>query len=169
MEIVIREAQPTDAENLIAYVHRISSEPDIHLELSPGDFTLSVEQEQEFLRHCSDSDNSVFFIAEVGDEIIGALNCSGSHRRKIRHVTSLGISLAKEYRNQGIGHLLMKHAIEWAKTTGVVTRIQLSVFERNQPAIHLYKKFGFVIEGQRINSIYRDEEYQDTFIMALLL
>ncbi len=169
MEINIREAQPADAEKLIAYVHRISNEPGIHLELSPGDFTMSVEQEQEFLRHCADSDTSVFFIAEVGDEIIGALNCSGSHRRKIRHVTTLGISLAKEYRNQGIGHLMMKRAIEWAKSTGIVTRIQLSVFERNQPAIHIYKKFNFAIEGRRINSIYRDGEYQDTFIMALLL
>jgi len=169
MKVKIREAIPADAEELIAYVHRISNEPGIHLELSPGDFTMTVDEEQEFLRRCAESENSLFLIAKVDDKIIGALTCSGSNRKKIRHVTSLGVSIAKEYRDQGIGHQMMARAIEWAKATGVVTRIQLSVFESNKPAIHLYKKLGFVVEGQRRNSIYRDGEYQDTLVMALLL
>ena len=169
MEAIIREAVPEDAEGLIAYVHQISSEPDIHLELSPGDFTMTVEQEQDFLRRCAESDNSIFLIAEIEDKIIGALNCSGSPRKKIRHVTSLGISVAKGFRNQGIGSQLMARVIEWANATGVVRRIQLSVFERNESAIHLYKKFGFIVEGQRRSAIYRNGEYEDALTMALLL
>ncbi len=63
----------------------------------------------------------------------------------------------------------MTRAIEWAQKTGAISRIELSVFERNQKAIRLYEKFGFVVEGKRLNAIYRDGEYLDNYLMALLL
>jgi RimJ/RimL family protein N-acetyltransferase len=168
-EVTIREAVPEDAEKLIEYVHHISNEPGIHLELSPGDFTLTVEEEQDYIRRCAASENSLFLVAEHDSEIIGSLTCSGSDRKAIRHVTSLGISIAADFRNQGIGHLMLAWVINWARGTGIVTRIHLSVFERNKPAIHLYRKFGFLVEGQRRNAIFRNGEYQDTLIMALIL
>jgi len=63
----------------------------------------------------------------------------------------------------------MTRAIEWAQKTGAISRIELSVFERNQKAIRLYEKFGFVVEEKRLNAIYRDGEYLDNYLMALLL
>jgi RimJ/RimL family protein N-acetyltransferase len=63
----------------------------------------------------------------------------------------------------------MAHAIEWARGTGFVSRIELCVFERNETAIHLYRKYGFKIEGWRRKAIFRDGEYLDDLMMALLL
>ena len=63
----------------------------------------------------------------------------------------------------------MTHAMDWAKRTGTVSRIELSVFERNQRAVQLYRKFGFEVEGRRRRAIFRDGEYLDDLIMALLL
>ncbi len=42
MEIVIREANLSDAEQLIAYVKRLSEEPESNIELSTGEFTQEI-------------------------------------------------------------------------------------------------------------------------------
>ena len=63
----------------------------------------------------------------------------------------------------------MAHAIEWAKRTKIIKRIELTVFARNAAAIHIYKKYGFVVEGRRGRSIYRDGEYLDDVMMAVIL
>ena len=169
MQITIREAQPSDAEQLIAYVQRLSEEPDINIPLAPGEFNLTVEQERDFLADYTASDNSIFLVAEVGSQIVGTLNCKGGKRQATRHAATLGISVSKGWRNQGIGSTLMARAIKWAKNTQIITRIELIVYARNEVAIHLYKKFGFEVEGRRRRTIYQYGEYLDDLIMALLL
>jgi RimJ/RimL family protein N-acetyltransferase len=81
----------------------------------------------------------------------------------------LGMSVAREWRGEGLGTRLLEHAIQWARETGIVTRIELFVFARNTGAIRLYERFGFVIEGRRRRSVYKDEQYMDDLLMALLL
>jgi putative acetyltransferase len=63
----------------------------------------------------------------------------------------------------------MSRLVEWAKANPVVTRVELFVFVRNEPAIHLYETFGFAVEGRRRKAIYRNGEYHDDLIMALLV
>ena len=65
--------------------------------------------------------------------------------------------------------LPLAHAIAWAQQSGIVTRIELYVYARNQAAIHLYEQFGFEIEGRRRRAIYQDGTYVDDLIMARLL
>lgn len=169
MEIVIREAIPSDAEQIIPYVQRLCAEPGSNIELPAGEFTLTVDEEQAILSDYARSDNSIYLVAELGGKIIGTLNCRGSKRQAIRHTVTLGMSVDPAWRGKGIGSLLMARAIEWAKGTGIVKRIELSVFAHNEAAIHLYRKFGFAVEGQRRQAIFRDEQYLDDLLMARLL
>jgi RimJ/RimL family protein N-acetyltransferase len=169
MEIIIREAEPSDAAQIIAYMNRLSEEPNSNIEISPGEFNHTVDEEASFLAEFAAAGNSIFLVAEVDGKLVGLLNCKGSHRKAIRHAVTLGMSVDKAYRGQGIGSQLMAHAIEWAKGTGIVTRIELALFERNQIALRLYQKFGFEIEGKRRKAGFREGEYHDGLIMALLL
>lgn len=169
MNITVRKACPTDAEQLIAHVKSLADEPNANLVLLPGEFTLTVEEEQKVLAEYAAADNSVFLVAEAERAIVGALNCKGGTRRAIRHAVLLGMSVDREWRNQGVGQLLMARAIEWARGTGIVSRIELAVFARNEMAIHLYRKFGFEVEGHRRKAVCRDGEQLDDFIMSLLL
>lgn len=169
MNVVIREAQPTDAEQVIAYVQRLAEEPDIYIVLSPGEFNLSLEEEKQFIADLAASINSTFLVAEVGDQIIATLICQGGHRRAMRHAAIMSISVAKEWRGQGIGGRLMEHIIAWAKKSGIVTRIELVVFVKNESAIRLYEKYGFEIEGKLHKAVFKNGKYYDNFIMALLL
>ena len=169
MEITIREANPDDAEEIIAYMERLSAEPNSNIVVSPGEFIHNVEEEAARLSEFATSENSVFLVAEFDGKIIGALNCQGGKRKAVRHAVILGLSVDRDWRNQGIGGQLMARALEWAKGTGIVKRIELAVFERNKVAIHLYQKFGFEVEGKRRKAIFRDGEYLDGLMMALLL
>jgi RimJ/RimL family protein N-acetyltransferase len=169
MEVIIREAKPSDAAQIIAYVNRLSEEPNSNIELSPGEFTHTVDSEAALLSDFAASGNSIFMVAENAGEVVGILNCRGSKRMAIRHAVTLGMSVDRDWRGQGIGSRLMARATEWAKSTGSIKRIELAVFERNTIAIHLYQKFGFEVEGKRRKAVFRDGQYLDGLIMALLL
>jgi len=169
MNIIIREAQPSDAKQIITYVNRLIEEPNSNLEMSSGEFTHTVEEEAGFLAHFAASENSVYLVAETDGKIVGILNCKGSTRKVIRHAVTLSMSVDQNWRAKGVGSQLLARAIEWAKNTDIVKRIELSAFAKNTVAIHLYEKFGFVLEGRRRNAGFRDGQYHDGIIMALLL
>jgi RimJ/RimL family protein N-acetyltransferase len=164
----IREARPEDATATVAYVQRLSEEPGLDLSLGPGEFQLSVEQEAEFIAGCAATENSLFLVVEAGGEIVGLLTCLGGKRRSTRHVTTLGISLAPAWRNQGLGTALTQRAIDWARQSGVVKRLELKVFARNAHALHIYQKLGFEIEGSACRAIFKDGQYLDDYSMAIL-
>jgi len=75
-----------------------------------------------------------------------------------------GVSVAKKYRNRGIGSKLLRYAFERFSDKGFKNAI-LTVDPENRPAVHLYKeKFGFVIDGYR-KALY--ERNSDRFLMTL--
>ena len=167
--MIVREAGPGDAEQLIAHVQRLTDEPDIDIPLAPGEFRVTVEEERELLRDYAHSDNSLFLVAEVESGIVGVLNCDGGKRMAVRHCVNLGMSVAREWRNRGVGTALLVRALGWAESTGVVERVELAVYARNAAAIHLYEKFGFEIEGRRRKTIFQSGQYIDDVLMARLL
>jgi len=168
LPIVIRPARPDDAEDLIAFVQRLSGEPGIDLPFAPGEFTVTVEVERRLLDEYASARNSAIYIAEINGILVGALTCNGGHKLCTQHAVTLSISIHEDWRDCGIGTMLMTQAIAWAKATGGVTRIELSVSAHNARAIHLYAKFGFEIEGERRRAIYQDGQYIDELLMGLL-
>jgi ribosomal protein S18 acetylase RimI-like enzyme len=165
----IREATPDDAERLIAHVRRIAEEPEVCVPMQPGEFKVTVEEERRVLADYAALANCVFLVANAGSEIVGILDCKGHKRAAMRHVTTLGITVRREWRGRGVGSALMARAIEWAKAGGLVTRLELEVYACNLPAIRLYERFGFVTEGRHPRSVVHLGKYEDNLTMALLL
>ncbi len=169
MEATIREAQPSDAQALIACVKRLAEEPDIDVPVAPGEFCITVEEEQRLLSDWQAADNCIMLVAEIDGRIVGQLGCRGGTRKASQHVVRLGMSVARGWRNRGIGTALLERAVDWARSTGVVKRIELNVYVRNVGAIHLYEKSGFEIEGRRRRAVCHGGEYVDDYVMALLV
>jgi len=59
-------------------------------------------------------------------------------------VPSLGIALDKDHRGKGLGKFLMEYLFIIAKLRGC-TKIRLRVHAKNNTAINMYKKLGFVL------------------------
>lgn len=169
MTVIIREAQPTDAAAIISYMQQLAAEPNITVPLTPGEFNMTVEQEQQLISDFAQRPNCLFLLAEADDQIVGVLTCEGAKRKVLRHTTTLGISVAQGRRDQGIGRLLMQAAIDWARRSDVVTRIALTVYAINERAIHLYSELGFQREGYHRHTHYQHGGYIDMISMALLL
>jgi ribosomal protein S18 acetylase RimI-like enzyme len=72
----------------------------------------------------------------------------------------------KDFRRRGIGTRLIDEAISRAKEKGL-ERIELGVFASNAPAIKLYEKMGFVVEGVKKKARKLDGVYDDLVNMAL--
>lgn len=59
------------------------------------------------------------------------------------HRAELSIAVRKRYWGQGIGSMLMKELIQYAKENGIEI-INLDVRKDNDHATRLYEKFGFM-------------------------
>jgi ribosomal protein S18 acetylase RimI-like enzyme len=107
-------------------------------------------------------------IAISEDKVIGWCDITSLHRPVFAHSGALGIGVLAPFRGEGIGEALMRAAIEKAKRKGL-TRIELTVREHNNPAIALYEKLGFQVEGLHRNAVRIDNKYENHISMALLL
>ena len=103
------------------------------------------------------------------DEIVGqlGLHTFPNHPRR-RHVGQIGMAVRDDWHGKGAGTTLMQAAVELADKWLNLMRLELDVYTDNEPAIRLYKKFGFVIEGTLVKYAYRDGQYVDTYTMARL-
>lgn len=167
--VTIREGKPEDAAADIAFFRQMFSEPGINLITEVDEYYPTLAGEARVIRDLNQADNSLILVAETRGQLVGILTLSGARRRNVRHTATLGITIAKGWRGQGIGRQMMEQAIDWARKSGVLTRIELHVFARNEIAIALYESLGFEVEGRRRGAVIRDGETIDDLIMGLLL
>ncbi len=90
-------------------------------------------------------ENSNYYVAKTSDDII--VGFSGI-KQIIDEADIMNIAVRKEYRNKGIGSILLDYLISTCKKNNI-KRINLEVNENNKIAIKLYNKFNFQIIGKR--------------------
>ena len=147
-ELLIREAEPKDAAELVTFLNRVSLETDF-TSLDGDGILLTSEEMEIFLNKQASSDNQITLLAFLNGKIAGIVNITADQRKRVRHIGDLFIVIGKRYWNNGLGSLLLEEAIEWAQASGILRRLQLTVQTRNQAAVHIYQKHGFVIEGSQ--------------------
>ena len=66
--------------------------------------------------------------------------------------------------------MLLEGVLEWAQAGGILRRLQLTDQTRNQAAVHLYQKHGFIIEGRQERGAYIEEgKFIDVYLMGKLI
>jgi putative acetyltransferase len=83
-----------------------------------------------------------------------------------RHVGHIGLAVHDDWHAKGVGTALMQALIDVADNWLNLSRLELTVFTDNEPAVKLYKKLGFVIEGTHKKFAFREGEYADCYAMA---
>ena len=163
-KIVIREATTEDAKALMEYTKTIGGESD-NLTYGSEGMPITLEQEKAFLNTMKENEQSVFYCAWQGSALVGTASLSGMPRR-MYHRAELGISVSKNYWNNGIGSMLMQKIIDYAKQHDIEI-INLEVRSDSMSAIHLYEKYGFKKTGMIPAFFKIDKEYVDFDIMSL--
>ncbi len=163
---MIREATVKDARAVVDYVEDISGESDF-LTFGPGEFELTVVQEEDFLRIYRGSDNQVYILGLIDDTVVSTLSFSAGRRPRVRHSGEFGMSVRKQYWGIGIGSLMLDTLIDWAKDAKIIKKINLRVRTDNQRAILLYQYKGFLKEGTIRKEILLNGKYHDHHWMGL--
>ena len=101
------------------------------------------------------------------DKVVGWCDVVTNPREGFRHCGSLGMGLLPETRGRGVGTRLVQAAIDRSWELGL-ERIELEVYASNSPALALYRKVGFVIEGVKVRARKLDGRYDDNIFMALM-
>lgn len=74
----------------------------------------------------------------------------------------------KSYHNKGIGTFVTKEIVNLGFQDLGLNRIMLTASQKNTAAIKAYKKANFKLEGIMRQAVYRDGEFQNKVIMAIL-
>jgi RimJ/RimL family protein N-acetyltransferase len=158
-------AHPDDATWFVDHVRALVAEPDVAVPLRWEEFTVTVEQQAEIFATAA-ARGDLWLVAEAGGTRVGELNLRRSGRVAFRHSAVLGMSVARAWRNQRVGSLLMQRALEWARRDTTLRRIELFVYATNSVAVRLYERHGFVVEGRRSGAICAGGQFVDDLLMA---
>ncbi|SHH34332.1 Protein N-acetyltransferase, RimJ/RimL family [Clostridium collagenovorans DSM 3089] len=157
--LIIREAMVEDADEIRILAKQVMGEV-IFFSKEPEEFKVTIEQEEEYIRK-----TSLILVVEIDGKIVGCATLQKGGSARTKHVALFGITILKEYTGLKLGSLLMKKVIEWAEKNEV-EKIELEVFAENIPAIKLYEKFGFVVEGRKVKSIKVKDRYIDMLLLG---
>ena len=113
---------------------------------------------------------TTLFVVELDDEIVSTYRLIPKQNRQA-HTWYLGsFTVKNSMQGRGLGLQVLEH-IKGIMIQHKKRRIELTVDVNNDAAIHLYKKAGFVIEGQIKMSYRRSDtnEYYDEFLMGITI
>ena len=143
MELRIREAQPDDAEQVVAILNPI---------IEAGVYTVfdtlfTVQQERGYIE--SLPERGIFLVAEaVGHRIVGfqSLEPFASYTRAFDHVGVLGTYVSPDHRRRGIARSLFQASFKMARQKGY-EKIFTFVRADNPAALATYQNQGFSVVG----------------------
>lgn len=163
--INIRSLEPTDQEKLYNYYSKIVKERTFILDQGSK---ITKEGEAEFLNltlKAEKENKTIYLLAEYNNEIISS--CSIEKRDKaLHHIADIGVIVAKKYRGEGIGKILMQKVIKEAKKKWKDLKIiTLDVFANNKIAQKLYYSLGFQVYGILPKGVYYRHRLVDRISM----
>lgn len=131
--IEIRAAVPDD---LPAVTQLLTSRDELFLVYPNGHFPFTLAQARQLY-----NERFEFTVLCDNDTIIGFGNLYDRYRDDYAFIGN--VFIAPEFRQQGMGKLLLTYMIKAAFEKYRLQEVRLSVFADNQPAIALYQSFGF--------------------------
>lgn len=163
--LVIRRAAPDDA----AAIARMYAEPQVLGNLLQMPFPSVHGLRDWLLERQARGRTDIHLVAERDGVVVALAGLDpASTQQRRRHVVALGMAVAGAAQGQGVGKALMQALMDYADRWAQVLRIELNVYTDNAPAVALYKRFGFRVEGTHRGYAMRDGTYADVFAMARL-
>ena len=162
MTITIRRVEPNDYEAL----QRIYANDKVVW----GTLQLPFPSVEQWRQRLAEPREDVFSLVACSEnEVVGQLSLNTFPTRpRRRHVGQIGMAVRDDWQGKGVGTALMKAAVDLSDNWLNLTRLELEVYTDNMPAIRLYEKFGFAIEGTMVRQSFRDGHYVDAYMMARL-
>jgi len=143
--LTVRLPKQTDLHQVLTYINDLIAE-DTYIIMSGEPVTELEEMEYltGLLKDIRQKQAVALYVFD-GDKLVA----NGQIKKRVRrlsHIGDFGITVSKEYRQDGVGSQLMSMLLEEAKAIGVKI-VTLEVFSNNERACHVYQKMGFTEFG----------------------
>jgi L-phenylalanine/L-methionine N-acetyltransferase len=158
--LVIRAREPSDWEEIAA----LRALPRVRWGTLAMPF-VSGDATRKFLEN--PPEGRIGIVAVLDGKIVGTADIIRDKGRR-DHVGHIGICVHDDHHGRGIGSSLMAALIDTADNWLNLRRLELAVYVDNAPAIRLYKRSGFAVEGTRRAVAFRDGAFVDDYVMARL-
>lgn len=163
--LVIRYPTLNDTQAMLDYINTLSKEQTF---IRFQGEQLTYEFEEKFVKDLVqkiDEHNAVYLLVFSDNKLIGAAGVTLAEKIS-KHNAIFGLTIAEEYRERGIGTLLMEKALDEAiNNLEGLKNIILTVFANNPVAVSLYEKLGFKVYGRLPEGISYKGEYVDEILM----
>lgn len=165
LDILIRYLEKGDEVEMTRYINELSKEKTF-ITFQGEEITFEGEKEYSdgFLKKIKEK--TAIKLLVIHDSKIIGISDIYTGERTAKHVGVFGITIAKEFRNQGIGKLLMELTLKEAeKEMPTLKIVTLEVFAKNSIAKRVYERFGFTEYGKLPNGIMRENAFEDAILM----
>lgn len=110
------------------------------------------------------------FGAFVDEELVGTVALEFATQPKTRHKGHvIGMYVRPGARGHGVGKWLLQAAVDYARVVPGIQLLNLTVTEGNDPAVNLYRSFGFDTFGIEPNALLTPSGYKAKLHMWLPL
>lgn len=158
-EIVFRYPTKGDLKSMWEYINAVSKERTF---ISFQGEEISLEEEENFLKSQLEriSNNQSVLILVISEGKVIGISGIDMKTRIEKHIGVFGVSIAKQFRGEGIGSKLVELVIKEAEQN--ITQLEiitLGVFSNNNLAKEMYKKFGFIEYGSLPKGVKLEDSY----------
>lgn len=164
IEVIVQMLAESDLPLLVEFINELTSE-DTYI-YRDKDKPVTLDEEKEWLKNtiaAMDKDNQAYFVAKAEGKIIGGGNIIRGWMRE-QEQGRFRISIAKEYREQGVGTEMMQIGLEVAKEMGL-NLLHSWIFSDDSKGLYLAKKMGFIEAGKLPQSIRFKNGYVDQVLV----
>lgn len=164
-EIIVRYPEINDLDEMLKYINELSEEKTF-VRFQGEEITF--EDEAKYLKSQLQkikNKKTVQLLVFNNKKLIGISGVDMRDKTE-KHVGILGISIAKDFRGEGLGKLLMELILREAqKELPDLKIVTLEVYSTNDIAQKMYQNFGFIKYGILPNGITRGGKFEDAILM----
>jgi RimJ/RimL family protein N-acetyltransferase len=168
-QVSLRTGNLDDAEALLEIQREVVSENEFMISVLE-EFEETTEQQRSWIQKILENERETIIVAEIKGKVIGLIVFRSKNTKRLAHTGYFTTMIKKDYRDMGIGKLLIKELLNWAEQNPLIEKVSLGVLSTNQRAITLYKSVGFVEEGRKIKEVkFSEDLYVDDILMYKLV
>lgn len=141
-KVIFRYPKMDDTEDCMHLINSVLEENHFLMKINK----VSIKEEEQWLEKQiinMQNDKMIRLHVEVDGKVLGGVDVDREEGEAQQHIGDIGIVLAKEIRNMGLGTKLINTVYELAKQKMGIEVMRIEYVKGNEAAKHVYEKLGF--------------------------
>ena len=155
--------RPLEREDL-RFVHQLDNNASVMRYWFEEPYEAFVELSDLYDKHIHDQSERRFVVECDGEKagLVELVEINHVHRR-----AEFQIIISPDYQGKGLATRAAKLAMHYGFTVLNLYKLYLIVDKENEKAIHIYRKLGFMVEGELIHEFFINGQYRNTIRMCI--